>query len=46
MTLVDMNQPELERYTPEREEPDDFDEFWAVTLREAFSHTLRTPARI
>jgi cephalosporin-C deacetylase len=35
MPLTDLTLPELERYAPEREEPGDFDEFWAATLAEA-----------
>lgn len=35
MALVDWPLPQLESYIPEREEPDDFDDFWARTLDEA-----------
>ncbi|MCP2264544.1 acetylxylan esterase [Promicromonospora thailandica] len=35
MAQFDMPLPDLERYAPEIEEPDDFDDFWAGTLAEA-----------
>jgi len=38
MALVDWPLAELEAYAPAREEPDDFDGFWARTLAEARSH--------
>lgn len=36
----DMPLEALREYRPEREEPDDFDAFWAATLAEAQSHDL------
>lgn len=41
MALVDWPLPELEAYAPEREEPEDFDEFWARTLAEAREHPMQ-----
>lgn len=38
--LFDMPLEALRQYRPEREEPDDFDTFWAMTLAEARSHDL------
>ncbi len=35
MAIYDLPLPELERYLPDVDEPDDFDEFWASTLAEA-----------
>ncbi|MBE1874633.1 acetylxylan esterase [Myceligenerans pegani] len=35
MAQFDMPRADLERYTPEIDEPDDFDEFWARTIAEA-----------
>ncbi len=40
MPLFDMPLEELREYRPPREEPDDFDAFWSVTLSEARSHDL------
>jgi cephalosporin-C deacetylase len=40
MPLVDMPLDELLKYTPERVEPADFDEFWARTLSAAREHDL------
>jgi len=40
MPLVDMPLTQLLEYRPARVEPDDFDEFWAGTLREAREHEL------
>lgn len=40
MALTDWNLSELERYAPERTEPDDFDEFWARTLAQAREHPM------
>ncbi|MEN0130746.1 MAG: acetylxylan esterase, partial [Brevundimonas sp.] len=40
MALFDLPLPELERYLPDLDEPDDFDEFWATTLDEARAHDL------
>lgn len=41
-SLADFDLPleELERYLPERDEPDDFDAFWAATLADAERHPL------
>jgi cephalosporin-C deacetylase len=41
--LVDWPEEELRRYLPERDEPDDFDEFWTATLDQARERA--TPAR-
>lgn len=41
MPLTDLSLPELERYAPEREEPPDFEEFWARTLAEAREHPMK-----
>ncbi|GAA1815273.1 cephalosporin-C deacetylase [Luedemannella flava] len=38
MPLSDMSLADLREYAPEREEPADFDEFWAATLKEARAH--------
>lgn len=38
--LFDLPLTELRTYTPEREEPADFDSFWVDTLAEARSHPL------
>jgi cephalosporin-C deacetylase len=38
--LFDLPLGELRVYKPEREEPADFDEFWATTLADARSHAL------
>ena len=35
MAFFDLTPPELEQYLPDREEPRDFDPFWAATLQEA-----------
>jgi cephalosporin-C deacetylase len=40
MALFDLPLPELERYLPELDEPEDFDEFWDSTLQEARTHDL------
>src|SRR5512135_501209 len=36
-----MSLAELERYLPERDEPADFDSFWADTLADARAHPLQ-----
>lgn len=41
MPLTELTLPELERYAPAREEPADFDEFWARTLAEAREHPMK-----
>lgn len=41
--LVDLPLADLRKYTPERDEPGDFDEFWSVTLGQA--REKGTPAR-
>ncbi|HLU32948.1 MAG TPA: acetylxylan esterase [Natronosporangium sp.] len=41
MPLTDLSLPELEQYAPNREEPPDFDEFWAGTLAEARAHPMK-----
>lgn len=38
MPLMDLPLEELRGYLPDREEPSDFDAFWADTLGEARSH--------
>jgi cephalosporin-C deacetylase len=38
--LFDLPLSELRVYKPDREEPDDFDSFWAATLGDARSHSL------
>jgi cephalosporin-C deacetylase len=38
--LFDLPLSELRLYKPDREEPDDFDSFWAATLADARSHPL------
>ncbi|MBO3100511.1 acetylxylan esterase [Cellulomonas fengjieae] len=40
MALFDLSLPDLERYLPELDEPEDFDEFWAGTLAEARTFDL------
>ena len=40
MPLLDMSLEEMRAYRPAREEPPDFDAFWADTLRDARSHDL------
>lgn len=40
MALFDLPLPELERYLPELDEPEDFDSFWARTLAEARTFDL------
>jgi cephalosporin-C deacetylase len=40
MALFDMPREQLERYTPTRNEPGDFDSFWRATLAEAAAHPL------
>jgi cephalosporin-C deacetylase len=40
MALIDKPLAELRTYVPEREEPDDFDSFWANTLAESRRHAL------
>lgn len=40
MARTDLSLPELEAYSPEREEPTDFDEFWTRTLAEARQHPM------
>lgn len=39
--LYDMPLDELKRYLPDRDEPADFDSFWADTLADARSHPLQ-----
>jgi cephalosporin-C deacetylase len=41
MALTDLSLPELERYAPAREEPADFEEFWARTMAEAREHPMK-----
>jgi cephalosporin-C deacetylase len=41
VVLTDMPLSELRRYKTDREEPADFDAFWAETLAEARSHALQ-----
>ena len=40
MTAFDLPLSELESYTPESYEPEDFDQFWASTLADAAKHDL------
>jgi len=40
MALFDMPEAQLERYLPARDEPADFDAFWASTLAETRRHPL------
>ncbi|TQL01397.1 acetylxylan esterase [Cellulomonas sp. SLBN-39] len=40
MALFDLPLPELERYLPALDEPDDLDAFWASTLAQARRHPL------
>jgi cephalosporin-C deacetylase len=40
VVLFDMPLSELQRYLPERDEPADFDSFWAETLADARAHPL------
>jgi cephalosporin-C deacetylase len=40
MALFDLPLEELKNYLPQRQEPDDFDEFWAATLAAARSFPL------
>jgi cephalosporin-C deacetylase len=40
MAFFDMPLEQLERYAPPRDEPADFDAFWAATLAEALRHPL------
>ena len=40
MARFDMSPEQLVVYRPEREEPDDFDAFWAKTLSEALEYQL------
>lgn len=40
MPIVDMPLAQLVEYRPEREEPADFDQFWATTLAETRQHDL------
>jgi cephalosporin-C deacetylase len=40
MPLTDLSLSELERYTPDREEPADLDAFWDRTLTEARTHPM------
>jgi cephalosporin-C deacetylase len=44
MALVDWPLAELEAYAPPREEPEDFDAFWARTLAAAREHPMRPTA--
>ncbi|KNC16348.1 acetyl xylan esterase [Arthrobacter sp. RIT-PI-e] len=43
MPFFDLPLPDLRRYLPERDEPDDFDAFWDRTLDEQHPH-LRAPS--
>ena len=43
MAFYDLSRPELEAFLPEREEPADFDAFWAATVAEA--RALAAPPR-
>lgn len=45
MPLFDLPLTELERYRPPRQEPGDFADFWARTLKEARSQPLGTQLR-
>ena len=38
---IDMPLDELQAYLPERDEPEDFDDFWRRTLDEAHAHPLK-----
>ena len=40
MPMLDMSLEEMREYRPAREEPEEFDSFWAETLEEARSHDL------
>ena len=40
MAFFDKSLSELKTYLPEREEPRDFDAFWASTLDDAHNHVL------
>lgn len=40
MSFFDMSLTQLEIYNPPRQEPQDFDEFWAATLADARQHDL------
>ena len=40
MAFFDKSLPELKTYLPEREEPRDFDAFWAATLDDARNFVL------
>lgn len=40
MALFDMPLEQLRDYVPERDEPDDFDDFWRETLRQTRAHEL------
>jgi cephalosporin-C deacetylase len=40
VAAFDLPLDELERYAPRLPEPEDFDEFWAITLEEAREHPL------
>lgn len=42
MALFDMPLEQLRGYTPERDEPDDFDAFWSQTLEQTRAHRLET----
>jgi len=41
MPLFDLPLEQLQTYQPERDEPPDFDAFWAETLRQARRHALK-----
>ncbi|MBP1700898.1 MAG: Acetyl xylan esterase [Chloroflexi bacterium] len=41
MPLFDLPLKQLQTYRPERDEPPDFDAFWAETLRQARRHALK-----
>lgn len=45
MPLFDLSLPELREYLPEREEPDDFEDFWGKTLADVRSHPLDVTVR-
>lgn len=40
MALFDLPLSELWKYLPEREEPEDFDDFWKETLEESRKYPL------
>jgi cephalosporin-C deacetylase len=40
VAIFDLPLDELQRYTPDLPEPEDFNEFWTSTLEEAREHEL------